>query len=102
MLDLEFLASDASGFIPMYFRHMQGAIGKSNASDTLAFAPATAPIGSPQPSDFREGLTPLRMSRSAKFRRQFRIASLGLTNRLGCRLDSQQETQRDGVGSALG
>jgi hypothetical protein len=54
MLDLEFLAPDPGGFIPMYFSQMDRAIRQPNASGSLPFAPATAPIDLSQSSDFAD------------------------------------------------
>src|SRR5438876_9552185 len=52
VLYLEFLTSDSSRFIPVYFSEMDGAIRQPDTRDALAFAPATTSIHSLQSGDF--------------------------------------------------
>jgi len=54
MLDLEFLASDSGGFVPVYFSNVNRAIGKANACDAFALAPATEAIDPPQARDLTD------------------------------------------------
>src|SRR6185437_5292118 len=54
MLDLEFLASDSGGFVPVYFSNVNRAIGKANACDAFALAPATEAIDPPQARDLAD------------------------------------------------
>jgi hypothetical protein len=54
LLDLEFLTPDPGGFAPVYFSQMDRAIGQSNTSGSLAFAPATTPIDSSQPGNLAD------------------------------------------------
>jgi len=58
MFDLEFLASNSGGFVPVDLGESNLAVGKQNASDALALAPATPAVNSPETRDLanREAL----------------------------------------------
>jgi hypothetical protein len=74
--DLEFLAPDAGSFVPVYLSRMDRAIAQPDMSDTLAFAPATAPIDALKPGTLPNSGSLKRKSQYRKFRSQSRSALL--------------------------
>jgi hypothetical protein len=62
MLDLEFLAADSGGLVPMYFSKVNRSILEADPRNTLAFSPSAFAIDAAKPRDFpyraarREGL----------------------------------------------
>jgi hypothetical protein len=52
VLDLEFLAPDAGGFVPVYFSQMNRTIRQSDPRNALTLAPTAAPIEPSQTGNF--------------------------------------------------
>jgi hypothetical protein len=50
--DLEFLLSDARGFVPMDFGEVNTAIIKANARDSFSFSPTASAIQFAKPDNF--------------------------------------------------
>jgi hypothetical protein len=53
MLDLEFLATDSGGLVPMYFSKLNRSILQTDACNTLAFSPSALAVDAAQPRNSR-------------------------------------------------